>query len=404
MVPLCLERAGAAPITVNISDIRKDRDLLQALVPHVSRISNLSITGHSLIGGVKDNLSGLFPSPMPNLTFLGLKQIVQPAKLFPSNEISPPPLFYNIFKLKSLRLTRVPFYPILYKIPSLVELKLAGYTIPFGEFIGFLGSYLALEIIDLNLRFTEGSVSTTPERTVSLPQLRQLVFACNDALDARGLFSCLSLPRSVNIEVRASKRSLRCDLASFLPCPPTPIQDLLTPMTTIKYRDTPKQFHLSSNDSSFIFHSQPTTLRASGEFDLFATGAIRECHLYLLMFDHQDLANCLPWVLERLPALEALAISGPPLRSGSLSALTKKPILCRSLKTVAFLNCKVTGEVIKELEEIATEREHSMAARLHRVVIVNDKLELPDFDFVKRLQRFVPHVDVGIGDQLPDLM
>jgi len=84
--------------------------------------------------------------------------------------------------------------------------------------------------------------------------------------------------------------------------------------------------------------------------------------------------------------------------------LTKKPILCRSLKTVAFLNCKVTGEVIKELEEIATEREHSMAARLHRVVIVNDKLELPDFDFVKRLQRFVPHVDVGIGDELPDLM
>ena len=391
-------------VKISVSDIKGREDFLQALLPHVSRISNLSIIGYPFIENVADNLPGFFTSPMPNLSSLKLKQTMQPADPFPSNETPAPPVFRDVLRLKSLHLTRVPLYPTLSNIPSLAELKLTDYTIPFGGFIGFLESNLALGIINLSLGFAKGSVSTLPNRTVSLPRLRHLALTCDNAIDSRGLLSCLSLPRGVNIEVRVSQRSLHCHLVSFLPHPPTPIQELLAPITTIKHMDAPKQIHLSGNNSSFIFHSRPTPEKANEEFDLFATGAVLELHLGLHRPENRDLASYLPWALERLPALEVLTISRVPLCSGSLSALTKEPISCRSLKTVAFLGCEVTSEVITELEGISAKRKHSMAARLYRIVIVNNGHNLPDLRLVKQLRKFVPHVDVAVGDELPDLL
>lgn len=210
-------------MTVNItaSDIRGDEMFLQALLPHVSRISDLSITGYSSIDDMEIGLSDFSASSMPNLTFLELNQSVQPTQLFPSNEIPAPSLFRNVSKLESLHLTRVPLYPTLFDIPSLVELKLFGYIIHFGNFIGFLESNLTLEIVYLSLGFTKGSVSTTSERTVSLPRLQHLVLICGNPIDARGLLSCLSLPRGVDVAICASRQSSCTSLTSFLPCPPT---------------------------------------------------------------------------------------------------------------------------------------------------------------------------------------
>ena len=174
MIPLCLERSGMAPLTVDISEsvIGEGWDSLQPLLPHVSRISDLSLTGHSPMKDVADKLPGFF-SPMPNLTSLKLEQTVKTVGSFPPNGIPIPPLFQNVSKLKTLHLTRAPLYPPLLNVSSLVELNLIDYIIPFGSFIGFLESNIALEIIILKLGFIKDSVLTSPERMVSLPRISE---------------------------------------------------------------------------------------------------------------------------------------------------------------------------------------------------------------------------------------
>ena len=412
LVPLCLERAGVAPLAVKISgpDIRGDEGFLQALLPHVSRISDLSLTGYSSKKGVLDELPGFFASPMPHLTSLELKQTKQPAELFPPDETTTPPIFQNVSKFKSLHLTLIPLYPTLFNIPSLVELELVDYTIPFGKFIGFLESNIDLETITLRLDFVKGSVITAPERMVSLPRLRHLAltFGEENGIGARGLFSCLSLPRSVRVELHVEPEpdsDADIFLASFLPHPPTPVHDLLARVTTIKYQVDPRELHLSGNVGSFSFHTPITSEEIYDEFSLFSTSAVREFHVRPDgWFDHENLVGDLPQALERLPMLEVLALSRASLLPGSLSALSTEPLLCKSLNTIAFLDCQVTQDVITELEEIATKREHSTLARLHRVVIVNDSYELPDTNSIKKLRRLVPRVDAMVGDELPDLL
>jgi len=101
--------------------------------------------------------------------------------------------------------------------------------------------------------------------------------------------------------------------------------------------------------------------------------------------------------------LEALILSESRLPPGSLAALAEG-LLCPSLKTIAFFDCKVTEDVIKELQEVLAKRRDSTAARLYRVVIVNATRPLPEPQLIYRLRGFVPRVDVGVGDELPALL
>ena len=400
MVPLCLERAGAVPLTVTISvsDVIGDEDFLQALPPHTTRISHLYLTGYSSIERVADDLPGFFASPMSNLVSLELEQTEDPVDSFPSNETPAPPLFQNISKLKSLHLIRTPLYPAVCSTTSLVELKLVGYTgtLDFGKFIGLLHSNPNLEIVALDLQFTGGSVWTIPERTTSLPQLRRLAFTCGNAADVRGLLSCVSLPRGVHIEIQGTQSNPDDHLGSFLPRPPTPIEQLLTPITTIKYHHSPRWFQVFGGDGRLSFQYPHTRSNTYVEFNQFVTETTREFHT--------NIYHHLSWPLERLPTLEALVLSGTTPFTGSLSALAEEPILCPSLKTIAFFDCEITEDVIEELERVLAKRRNSTAARLYRVVIVSKTQALPDIRLIHQLRKFVPRVDVGAGDELPDLL
>ena len=253
-----------------------------------------------------------------------------------------------------------------------------------------------LEIVALDLQFAEGSVWTVPKRTVSLPQLRRLAFTCGSAADARGLLSCVSLRRGVHIEIQGSQSNPYTELASFLPRPPTPIQQLLTPVTTIKYQSSPRWFQIFSGEGRFSFQSPKTPSGSYGEFHSFVTETTRELHV--------NIYHSLPWLLKRLPALEALVFSGVDRFPGSLSELATEPIPCPCLNTIAFFDCRVTVDTIKELEGVLEKRRDSTAARLYRVVIVNNTRALPDLQSIHRLQKFVPRVDVRAGNELPDLL
>lgn len=400
LATLFLERAGVAPLTVTISawDLKEDSgDFLQILLPHVARISQLSLRVSTSIEKVTHKHPGFFAS-MPDLTSLELHHNVRPSEWFPSNEAPVPSIFRNVSKLTSLRLTRVPLYPTLFNITSLVELKFVGLEIPFQNFIGFLESNFSLEIVVLDLSFTRGSVLTAPEKKTSLPRLRRLALTCGRAISVRGLLSCLSLPRGINIEVQEREGHSYGDLASVLPYPPTPIQDLLAPITTIKSLHLRGWLHLSGNDGSFSFHSDAIEEKPYQEFDLFATGAVRQVHIHLSTMSG-------PWLFERLPALEVLVLSGRNPEPKPLTVLAKDPTLCPSLKTIALVGCIETFGVLRELESMLRERENSAAARLHRIVIVNKTWDMPnEIGSVSRFRKLVTHVDIMVGDDLPDLL
>ena len=249
LAPLCLKRAGALPLAIDIivSDIKRDGDFLKLLTPKTSRIYSLRLTGYSSIEAVAGTLPGFFDPPMANLTSLELQQTTEPTHSPLSNDAPLPPVFRNIGKLESLRLTRTPLYPSLFNITSLRELQLLGYTNPFhfGTFIRFLDSNRDLEHIVFDVRFITDSVETAPARAVPLAHLRHLSITCHKAIDSKGLLSGISFPRGgVRIEVIFVGSDQHADPRSFLPSPLTPIQDLLAPITTIKSQATPLELQV----------------------------------------------------------------------------------------------------------------------------------------------------------------
>ena len=403
LVPLCLERAGVVPLTVDItvSDIKEDENFLQALLPHTSRINHLSLTGYSSIEDVARDLPDFFVTPMFNPTSLELEQTEEPIESFLSDATPTHPLFQNVSKLKSIRFTRTPLYPAITSIRSLVELKLVGYTTPFDfkKFIGFLRSNPNLEIIVLDIQFIETPLWILSTMTFPLACLRQLSFTCAHAIDAKGLISHISFPRGVILEILGSRTNLDADLHLFLPSPPTKIQELLTPITVVKFQNTPsREVQFSGNGSLFSFRSSNTSFNLDPAFDLFPTTAVHEFHAKV-----SPCREVLFQPLSQLPALETLVfVDVTSFPTHSLDFLGEDPVLCPSLKTVAFFDCGLGSGIIGDLENVVARRQHSTAARLYRVVIVNRAGKLPDYKSIRRLRQFVPRVDVGI-DELPDL-
>lgn len=404
LAPLCLERAGAVPLAVDITipDIKKDSSFLRALLPHAARVSHLSLTGYSFAEALADNLPGLFASSMPDLTSLELHQSMEPDILLPSSELPLPPVFRDVSKLRSLHLTRTAIYPTLFGTISLNELKLTGYKNPshFGTFIEFLASNPNLETVVLDVVFVEGSVRVVPVLMAPLARLRRLSITCAKPIDAKGLLSCISLPRGAGLEVFCSQR-ISLDLC--LPSPSTPIQNVLKPITVMRFQATPRVIHVfGSNGGSFSFRSPQFTTLQSPELHLFPTASVREFYV-----------NVAPWpptpkflvpLFSQLPALETLVVAGASYwATGAFDSLAGQPPLCPSLKTIALFNCVLTSEVLKELEGVAANRKGSAAALLYRVVIVGSTVAPPDDTLIQRLRQHVPCVDVRVDDKLPDL-
>ena len=406
LVPLCLERAGAVPLAVDIavSDIGDGGGFLEPLLPHTSRIDHLCLTGYTSIEAMANDLPGFFDSAMPNLTSLELQQATEPTNLFPPIEASVPPVFQNVAKLESLCLTRTPLYSTLFSIASLKELKLIGYKnlFNFGTFIGLLRSNIDLERVVLDIQFVADSVRIPRGRiTVPLSRLQHLSITCSRPIDSKGLLSYISLPHGAHVEVTSTLSDQSARLDSFLPSPPMPIRELLAPITTVKSQLDPRELHLFGNGSVFTFRTTQSASNGPSEWTLFPTTAVREFHtdarpLYLDAF--------LSRVMGRLPALEVLAISRAEFPVGLLSALTEEPVLCPALKTIAFFDCNIDSNTIKQLGKAIAKRRDSTAARLHRVVIVSSTGTPLGVASIRQLRESIPCVEVRVDDKLPDLL
>jgi len=367
-------------------------------------IDCLRLAGYSSIETVAGDLPGFFDSPMPNLTSLDLQQAQESIELFPSRQAPVPPVFQNVSKLKSLRLTQTPIYPPLFSIKSLRELKLIGYTssFHFGTLIGFLGSNLDLEFVVLDVQFLADSVETTPARKVALARLQRLFITCSKAIDSRGLLSCISLPRGVHLGIVSSQSTQPTNLASFLPSPPTPIQELLAPITTVKFQHSSGNVYLSGNTSVFSLSCPKSCWHFHNDFTSFPVTAVREFHTNSTTRPLD--CGTLSYLLGQLPALEVLVLSKDPIKHGVLSVLAQRPVLCPALKTIAFFDCQMARNQVDELEAAVVQRRETTASRLYSVVIVtNNPMASLDLGVIHRLRKCVPHVEVRVDDKLPDL-
>ena len=399
MIPTCLHRARVVPLTVNIniSAIERDETFVEAIIPHTSRIDHLSLTGYQSIEAAANVFPTFFTSTMQDLISLALQQSSDPVELFPS--ISVPPAFsipWKLSRLTSLHLTRTPLYPAITSVTSLLDLKLDGYRTPFRfpEFIGFLGANPNLQSIVLDVQFEYPPSGS--EKRVSLPRLRRLSLTCAVPLDAKMLISSISLPRGVSLEVAGSSTNQCTRLDSFLPSPPTQIREILAPIMTIKYQYDPGMILFYGNDSDLSFRRSPCGFAPYPELSLFTVSTVRELHLKTSYYLD-------PSLLSQFPALETLALVDVADFSALFVFLTAEPVVCPSLKTIAFLNCDLDYYIIRELEEKVAKRKNSTAARLYKIVIVSQTGRYLDHDFILQLRSFVPCVDVRIDDKLPDL-
>ena len=405
LAPLCLDRAGVVPLTVNItiSDIKADAVFLEAslALSRTRTVAHLSLTGCASVEAVANAAPTLFASTVHGLVSLELQQTAEPIELFPPDTPPAPPISWKLSELKSLRLTRTPLYPALTSATSLVELELVGYTTPFqfGKVIGLLRSNPDLESVVLDIQFVEVPLHLFPSaRPVSLVRLRQLSFTCADPIDSRWLISSLSLPHGACLEITASGANPCTKLHYFLPSPPTPFQEVLAPITVIKYRDHPRVIQLYGNGSCFSFRCSRIESNVYGELFLFTTTSVREFHV--------EISSCydLSRTLRRFPGLESLALVNiTHFRSQALGFLAEEPTLCPSLKTIAFFDCDLDRRVIEDLEWMVAKRKKSTAAWLHRVVIVRKTGSLPDYKLIHRLRESVPCVEARIDNTLPDL-
>ena len=256
----------------------------------------------------------------------------------------------------------------------------------------------------LDIQFITDSVNTMlgRTRTVILPRLQDLSITCSKPIDSKGLLSCIPLIRGAHIEIIATQSDQSARFSSFLPSPPTYIRELLTPITTIKIQMAPRETRLFGNNSTFTFHSSqtlPSDLHL--ELLLFPSTAVRELYTSPRPFRYSE-AGLLK-ALELLPALETLAFSRTEFPLTLLSALVKEPVLCPALRTIAFFDCGVNSDIVKQLGEAIAKRRDSAGARLYRVVIVNGGGMLLGLKAVQQLRKSVPCVEVRVDDKLPDL-
>ena len=134
---------------------------------------------------------------------------------------------------------------------------------------------------------------------------------------------------------------------------------------------------------------------------LFPTTDVLELYINPNPFKYSD--TDLFRTLELLPALETLAFSKVKFPLALLSALVEEPVLCLALRTIAFFQSGINSDIAKKLGETIAKRGGSTAARLYRVVIVDDGGMLPGLKSIQQLRKSVPCVEVRVDDRLPNL-
>lgn len=346
---------------------------VQNILPSMHDLRSLSLFGHSQGSGLWDWLTDPFGQLTSSLTHLSL---------------SDTPLCPSFMRPKFL---------------TVFELDHSQFNLHLDVLLDFLEQNRSLERAVLSMQFASPSLRSSRRRMPMKNRLRDLWISSDCAVDIDALISKVAVQEGAHLTVGLFGDAESKDICSIVST--THLLNLRSPTFMEYYSDRGadlRTIRLLGKNGSFSLNRYPEAEALFVEFPLLPLGDIRTFHLKhrLSIF---DLSDPVPTVFPPLflPALETFAIEHETALSYLLSALFSNPFSSPSLKTFAFLDCRIDQKFMKELTRFASNRGKSTSARLHRVVIVNSAGQLPPFTLIGELGKYVPVVDVHVGKDLP---
>ena len=83
--------------------------------------------------------------------------------------------------------------------------------------------------------------------------------------------------------------------------------------------------------------------------------------------------------------------------------MLSNPTSSSLLKTLAFLNCTLSEELMEEITKFASERKKTLTSTwLYRVLIVHTDGKFPSAASIHKLKNYVKVVEVRMGSELPE--
>jgi hypothetical protein len=399
LAALSLQHAKAVPLEfwLDMSRVKERRGFSGLINSHIQNAKTLHFLGFRAIEELSQTLPNL-PRPMPNLQSLTLDRFgntEQKDAVDPFESLAP--------TLRYLKLVDVPLYPSFLRLRALTELALRyrqlRLNVNSDTLLGFLEDNHSLKSATLDIKNLDPCSQRGP---AIMNRFQHLSITCHNRRDENAYHSDNTLLSNIVLRKGAHLELISCTWASssvvLSGIPMAQFPNLLSP-TFVEYQlSRGRSIRLLGPNGSFSFQeSESPDARPFVEFPLLPLTNVREFHLRQVF--GSDWGAFDP---SFLPALETFAVDCGTGASGHLlSALFSNPSFPPSLKTLAFLNCTLSGDFMEALTQFASDRKNTTSAWLHHVVIVNSKENLPTTASINALGKHVPDVDVRVGNKLP---
>jgi hypothetical protein len=398
LAKLSLERRSSVPLKLWLDMRRvKGNPVFSALfTPYIQNAGSLSINYVSSTGELVQTLRN-FPQPMPNLRSMSLSGSASGTD--PSGS-SVPNLTHLLTRLS---LTSIPLYPSFLRLSALTDLTLRNHRfgLHLDALLGFLDENRSLERATLEIRFTHPSLRVPwLRRVANMNQLRRLSIRGGDAMNTRALISSIALQPGAHLEIACDDTNARLnDILSGIPAAQLP--NLVSP-TCMGYQSCSRIIRLFGPNGSFSFENPPSLDDPFAELPLLPLTDIQELHLrHRKVKEGSRPPNLLVFRSPSFPALTTLAVDCETNISHLFSYLFSNRSPPLPLKTLAFLDCDLTASFMEKLARFASNRKRATSVRLHRIVIVNSKGNLPSVASIDALEKHVPVVHAQVGEKLP---
>ena len=398
LAALSLERSRTAPLKVHLGFRTENREFIDLLLPRILDIGLLRIQGFSsteeLIMLLPD-----FPLSTPNLRSLILRgkskgernQAIDPFEPFGDG-------------LRHLSIYHFPLFPSLLRLTSLTEFEILDYRfkLPIDTLFNFLEENRSLETAILGVGFAKHSLRRSKLKAPIENRLRFLSIRCAYSVDGKALISGIALQKGAHLDILSTGTDQK--LSGVLSgISPKHFANISSP-TFMECQSDCQSIRLLGPDGDFFFKCShgPDDLFSKLPLLPFSLTSVREFRLV-----HRRPGKA-PSPLEPLvfypallPSIEALAVNCETNVSYLLSELFSNPFCSPSLNTLAFLDCDISEDFMRELGQFASIRKVTAAMRLHRVVIGHSKGKLPSVASIGALGQHIPVVDVRMEKEFP---
>jgi hypothetical protein len=394
LAEVCLKRARTAPLKIwlNVGEFNKQRQFSRLIAPYIQNTVTLEVSG---LRSPRDLATALPKSPrsMLNLQTLDLSLSIHA----PDWDASGDPFEPFPPSLKHLLLYDIPLYPSILNLGTLTEFFLHNYRFnqPLDTLFNILEGNSSLKRVVLRISFRSPTLCTSQRRVPINNKFQHLSITGYELEEIRALISAMPLQRGADLEIKSLNSSV--GLNNFLSCIPSTHLAILQSPTRVASCEGVIQ--LSGPNGSFSFSG----LSAS-EMSLVGLSPLSFNNVRELRFGYpkpRESATT-PRVFDPspFPALETLAIEHDASVSTTLSTFLSLPESSPSLKTLAFLDCKISKGFMKKLAQFASDRKSTTSAWLHRIVILYSN-GTHDANHIHTLGKHVPVVEVRFGAELP---